>query len=187
MIIGLDIGTSSTKAVAFDLKGKVLAKQSISYPILNPAEGYYEQDPEVIFNACIGSVARVMKELQRFKKISQPLCISVSSAMHALIAVDRSGKPLTNCIIWADRRSEDIANELKASEEGRILYQQTGTPIHPMSLLCKLIWIRSYDKKVFGQSHKFIGIKEFLFYRLLSSMFLTIPSHRLRDCLTYII
>jgi gluconokinase len=166
MIIGLDIGTSSTKAVAFDLKGTVLAIQNISYPILNPSEGHYEQDPEVIYNACIESIARVMDELHGIDKMSQPLCISVSSAMHGLIAVDKSGKPLTNCIIWADRRSEDIAIELKAREEGRTLYQQTGTPIHPMSLLCKLIWIKSYDEKVFGRSHKFIGIKEFLFYRL---------------------
>ncbi|WP_034752054.1 gluconokinase [Chryseobacterium daeguense] len=166
MIIGLDIGTSSTKAVAFDLEGNVLATQSISYPILNPLEGHYEQDPEVIYRACIDSVARVMIELQDINNMLQPMCISVSSAMHGLIAVDKLGKPLTNCIIWADRRSEDIAVELKANEKGQLLYQQTGTPIHPMSLLCKLIWIRSYDEKVFVQSHKFIGIKEFLFYRL---------------------
>ncbi len=166
MIIGLDIGTSSTKAVAFDLEGKVLAKHSISYPILNPLEGYYEQDPEVIYSACINSIARVMSELQHHDKMLQPMCISVSSAMHGLIAVDKSGKPLTDCIIWADRRSEEIAIELKATEKGRLLYQKTGTPIHPMSLLCKLIWIRSHDEKVLVQSHKFIGIKEFLFYRL---------------------
>jgi len=166
MIIGLDIGTSSAKAVAFDLEGNVLAKHSIPYPILNPSEGYYEQDPEVIYSACIDSVARVMIKLQDFDKMLQPMCISVSSAMHGLIAVDKSGKPLTNCIIWADRRSEDIAIGLKATEKGRLLYQQTGTPIHPMSLLCKLIWIRQNDEKVFSQSHKFIGIKEFLFHRL---------------------
>ncbi|MEC5171295.1 FGGY family carbohydrate kinase [Chryseobacterium nepalense] len=142
MIIGLDIGTSSTKAVAFDLEGQVLATHSISYPILNPLEGYYEQDPEVIYRACIDSVARVMTELQDHDKMLQPMGISVSSAMHGLIAVDKSGKPLTNCIIWADRRSEEIAIGLKATEKGRLLYQQTGTPIHPMSLLCKLIWIR---------------------------------------------
>ncbi|WP_262152698.1 gluconokinase [Chryseobacterium foetidum] len=166
MIIGLDIGTSSTKAVAFDLKGKVLAIQSISYPILNPLEGHYEQDPEVIFKACIESIARVMNELQDPYKMLKPVCVSVSSAMHGLIAVDESGSPLTNCIIWADRRSEDIANGLKTNEEGRILYQQIGTPIHPMTLLCKLIWMKSCDEKVFIRSHKFIGIKEFLFYRL---------------------
>jgi len=166
MITGLDIGTSSTKAVAFDLEGNVLATHIISYPILNPLEGHYEQDPEIIYSACIDSVARLMIELQDFDDVPEPKCISVSSAMHGLIAVDESGKPLTNCIIWADRRSEEIATELKTTEKGRLLYQQTGTPIHPMSVLCKLIWMRSYDEKVFVRAHKFIGIKEFLFYRL---------------------
>lgn len=169
MIIGLDIGTSSTKAVAFGLEGNVLAAHSISYPILNPLEGHYEQDPEIIYRACIDSVARLMIELQDHDDVPEPMCISVSSAMHGLIAVDELGKPLTNCIIWADRRSEDIAVGLKATEKGRLLYQQTGTPIHPMSVLCKLIWMRSYDEKVFVRSHKFIGIKEFLFYRLFGS------------------
>ncbi|KQR90855.1 gluconokinase [Chryseobacterium sp. Leaf180] len=166
MIIGLDIGTSSTKAVAFDPTGNVLAAHSISYPILNPLEGHYEQDPEVIYSACIASVAQVMTELRKVDRTIQPLCISVSSAMHGLIAVDAMGNPLTNCIIWADRRSESIADELKDSDNGRHLYQRTGTPIHPMSVLCKLIWMRQNDKEVFDRSHKFIGIKELLFYRL---------------------
>ncbi|GHE42094.1 gluconokinase [Sphingobacterium griseoflavum] len=166
MIIGLDIGTSSTKAVAFDLAGEVLAQYSIPYPILNPAEGYYEQDPETIYYACIESLSHVMIELQELGIAQKPACIAVSSAMHGLIAVDVEGRPLTNCIIWADRRSEDIATELLASEEGRLLYQQTGTPIHPMSLLCKTMWMRLHEQELFGKTYKFIGIKELLFYRL---------------------
>ncbi len=167
MVIGLDIGTSSTKAVAFDLTGNVLAQHSIPYPLLNPSEGYYEQDAEVIYYACIESVAQVMTKLQKEGSDTPKLrCISVSSAMHGLIAVDKLGKPLTHCIIWADRRSEDIAVDLQASDLGKQLYQQTGTPIHAMSLLCKLMWMQANDQKTVKQSHKFIGIKEFLFYRL---------------------
>ncbi len=167
MIIGLDIGTSSTKAVAFDLKGNILSQHSIPYPILNPLEGHYEQDPEIIYYACIESVANVMVSLKQSNTDTpKPLCISVSSAMHGLIAVDVSGRPLTNCIIWADRRSEDIAVNLQESEAGSLLYQQTGTPVHPMSLICKLMWLKANDQKIFSRSHKFIGIKEFLFYRL---------------------
>src|SRR5690606_20597422 len=167
MIIGLDIGTSSTKAVAFDRAGNVLSQHSIPYSILNPSEGYYEQDPEVIYSACIGSIAHVMDDIKEIsREIRSPLCISVSSAMHGLIAVDLLGNPLTNCIIWADRRSEDIAVNLQASADGSLIYQQTGTPIHPMSLLCKLMWMKSNNKDVFEKAHKFIGIKELLFYRL---------------------
>lgn len=167
MIIGLDIGTSSAKAVAFDYEGNILSQHSVPYPILNPSEGWYEQDPEIVYAACIESIRYVMISLRQSRAaIPKPVCISVSSAMHGLIAVDSAGQPLSNCIIWADRRSEHIAVALEASEAGRLLYQQTGTPIHPMSLLCKLMWIKSNDQKLFAQSHKFIGIKEFLFYRL---------------------
>jgi gluconokinase len=167
MIIGLDIGTSSAKAVAFELNGNVLSQHSIPYPILNPFEGFYEQDPETMYYACIESVANVMIDLkQSHGETAKPLCISVSSAMHGLIAVDKTGTTLTNCMIWADRRSEDIAIQLQTSEAGRTLYRQTGTPIHPMSLLCKIMWMKSNDQETFSQSYKFIGIKELVFYRL---------------------
>ncbi|MFD2597969.1 gluconokinase [Sphingobacterium corticis] len=166
MIIGLDIGTSSTKAVAFDHQGNVMAQHAVPYPILTPQEGYYEQDSETIYQACVTSVSEVMTQLQTSDHEMQPLCISVSSAMHALIAVDEIGQPLTNCIIWADRRSEQIASDLKASEQGEALYMQTGTPIHPMSLLCKLMWMGTQNATVFNKAHKFIGIKEYLFFKL---------------------
>ena len=63
MIIGLDIGTSSAKAVAFDYEGNILSQYSIPYPILNPSEGWYEQDPEIIYVACIESIMHVMISL----------------------------------------------------------------------------------------------------------------------------
>ncbi|MCL7988738.1 gluconokinase [Sphingobacterium sp. lm-10] len=166
MIIGLDIGTSSTKAVSFDHSGEVLTQYSITYPILTPQPGYYEQDPEEIYQACITSVREVMREITK-KYPNEPLeAISVSSAMHAFIAVDEAGTPLTNSIIWADQRSEGIATALRGTEQGLDLYMQTGTPIHPMSVLCKTMWMKEHDTNTFQQAYKFIGIKEYLFFRL---------------------
>ena len=82
MILGLDIGTSSTKAVAFDLEGNVLATHSISYPILNPLKGHYEQDPEVIYRACIASVANVMIELQDHNMMLPPIGQQIKIRFH---------------------------------------------------------------------------------------------------------
>ncbi len=169
MIIGLDIGTSSTKAVAFDHQGEVLAQHDITYPILSPQTGYYEQDPNEIYEACIGSLSEVMRQLAR-EYPSQPLeGISVSSAMHALIAMDEMGNPITNSIIWADQRSESVAADLKETAQGLDLYIKTGTPIHPMSVLCKIMWMKGHAKDTFQRAHKFIGIKEYLFFRLFNT------------------
>ena len=166
MIIGLDIGTSSTKAVAFDRRGEVLTQYGIVYPILTPQPGYYEQDPDAIYHACIRSVAEVMREIADKYPDEDLEGIAVSSAMHAFIAVDKAGTPLTKSIIWADRRSEAIASALRETAQGLDLYMQTGTPIHPMSVLCKIIWMKQDAEDIFKQAHKFIGIKEYLFFRL---------------------
>ncbi|MBD1434904.1 gluconokinase [Sphingobacterium sp. DN00404] len=166
MIIGLDIGTSSTKAIAFDHGGTIITQYSVTYPILSPQTGYFEQDPTQIYEACVRSVSEVMDAVNNCKQEHRLEGIAVSSAMHGLIAMDEQGNHLTNCIIWADTRSQDIADNLKGTPAGQNLFRQTGTPIHPMSPLCKLMWMNKHIPTVFNETHKFIGIKEYLFFRL---------------------
>jgi gluconokinase len=86
--------------------------------------------------------------------------------MHSLIAVDETGAALAPMMTWADSRSAAIAEELKASDEGLNIYRTTGTPLHAMSPLCKLIWLRRNDPDVFNKAHKFISIKEYVWYQL---------------------
>lgn len=161
-IIGVDIGTTSTKAIAFDLNGRILYKKSIEYPILNPKPSYSEQNPEEIFTAVLNSIKEVIIQ-NDYKK---PIGISFSAAMHSVIAVNSNGKPLTNCIIWADTRSNEYAQKIKDSEIGHRIYMRTGTPIHPMSPLPKLAWMHDNMKDVVEKTYKFISIKEYVFFKL---------------------
>ncbi|MBD1422668.1 gluconokinase [Sphingobacterium chuzhouense] len=166
MIIGLDIGTSSTKAIAFDQIGTIITQFSVPYPILSPQSGFYEQDPLQIYEACIRAVSEVMDALKNSSQEYRLEGIALSSAMHGVIAMDDMGTPLTNCIIWADTRSQDIADNLRGTSAGHQLFRETGTPIHPMSPLCKLIWINKHMPNIFHKTHKFIGIKEYIFFQL---------------------
>src|SRR5581483_12420941 len=92
--------------------------------------------------------------------------ISFSAAMHSLIAVNATGEPLTNVITWADARSAAYAHALQQTPAGHAIYKHTGTPVHPMSPLCKIIWLREQQPAVFAAAAKFISIKEFIFHRL---------------------
>src|SRR3546814_868583 len=138
IIIGVDIGTSATKAVAFGAAGSVLANAQVDYPLLNPQPGWYEQEPMVLFDAVINGIAQVVGEAKSKEAHIERLAIGFSSAMHGLIAMDAHDQPLTNCIIWADTRSATFAAALKQTPEGLNTYLKTGTPIHAMSPLCKL-------------------------------------------------
>lgn len=164
-IIGLDIGTTSTKAIAFDLGGNILNKHSIEYPILpNTEPTYSEQDVNEILSAVVNSIKYVVDENK--DKDHNLLGVSFSSAMHSLIALDEKGNAMTNCIIWADTRSKKYAEEMKNCEFGHEVYMRTGTPIHPMSPLCKLAWMKDNLKDIFNKTYKFVSIKEYVFFRL---------------------
>lgn len=160
-LISIDIGTSSTRSVAFSTAGKMLYSKSVALTIENPQTAWQEQDAEVIFQAVLTTVKKVVQKLG-----VPPLGVSISAVMHSILAVDESGKAITPLLIWADNRSEAYAAQLKETPLGKAIYQHTGTPIHPMSPLCKLAWWRDQEPATFQQAHKFVGIKEYVLFHL---------------------
>jgi gluconokinase len=162
IVIAVDIGTSSAKGLAVLQDGSVLATFQKSYPLLNPQPGFVEQNPEVIVN----SVIDLLKDVIDKSGTQSLLCIAFSSAMHGVMAVDKEGKPLTHLMTWADTRSADQAKKLKSQPLGQQLYEITGTPIHPMSPICKLLWLKENQGRIFNDTFKFVGIKEYLFFKL---------------------
>jgi gluconokinase len=160
-LIGVDIGTGSTKAVAISPDGTILHSESVSYPIITPEPQYSEQAPELIWQAFLKSILKVVTHLQH-----QPLAISISSAMHSLIPVDEHGEALMNMITWADNRSSAIATRIKNSAQGKLIYERTGTPIHAMSPLCKIIWLKENAPGIYQGAFKFVSIKEYIWFKL---------------------
>lgn len=165
-VIAADIGTTSTKTLVIDRAGNVLASHSIEYPLHTPRQDVAEQDPLEIFQAVLDGIKQVI--VKSGIQPGQVLCVSFSSAMHSLIAVDEQLQPLTACITWADNRSVHYAEKLKNELNGHDIYLRTGTPIHPMSPLAKLMWIKDRQPELFNKTYKFIGIKEFVFAKLFS-------------------
>ncbi|MFE4813680.1 gluconokinase [Peribacillus simplex] len=158
-MLGVDIGTTSTKAVLFTKKGDVIQQENIGYPLYTPDMTTAEQDPEEIFQAVLKAFTNIMKQ-HSDKQIS---FISFSSAMHSVIAMDENDQPLTRCITWADNRSEAWAHKIKDELDGHEVYKRTGTPIHPMSPLSKITWIVNDHPEIATNVKKYIGIKEYIF------------------------
>ncbi|SDF48628.1 gluconate kinase, FGGY family [Fontibacillus panacisegetis] len=163
-MIGIDIGTTSTKAVLFEENGKVTATANEGYPLYTPTADVAEQDPEEIFAAVISCVRQVMNKSQVSPK--NIILVSFSTAMHSVIPVDVDGKPLMRCLTWADNRSVEWSERLKNDMGGHAIYLRTGTPIHPMSPLTKMLWLRHDQPDIFSKTNKFISIKEYVFAKL---------------------
>lgn len=162
--IGVDVGTTSTKAIVFSTIGEMKSISNRGYPIAVPRAGWAEQDPEEIFTDMLLAVREAVRQANIPK--SAIAAIGFSGAMHSLIAVNADGQPLTAAIIWADNRSIEQTTRLKQDGTGHTLYLRTGTPIHPMSPLTKLRWMREEAVETFQQTARFISIKEYIFYKL---------------------
>ena len=159
-ILAVDIGTTSAKAFVITQQGEVLASAREFYPTLRPQPHFAEQNPEEIFHA-----VRKIIRIAAGKVNGRVRAVSFSSAMHSLMAVDESGEALTPLILWADLRATAEAIQIKASNSQK-LYEETGTPIHPMSPLCKILWLKNNQPEIFGRTSKFIGIKEYVWFRI---------------------
>lgn len=160
--IGVDIGTTSTKALAFAENGACLAQHSEDYPMLHPEPGFSEQDPLAIWAAVVQCLNTVYKKCPD----SQLQGVAFSAAMHSLLLTDDKGKPLSNLIIWADNRAARIAETLRETEQGKALFEQSGTPVHAMTPLSKLLWFRQHQPDLLKRASCIHDIKSFVFNKL---------------------
>jgi gluconokinase len=163
--VGVDIGTTSVKAVVYDGVGRVAGHHTVGYPLHAPAPSVAEQDPDEIFAATVAAIGGAVVAASGAAR-GAVAGVAFSAAMHSVIAIDASGTPLTPSITWADNRSTAWAERLRHDMDGRSIYLRTGTPIHPMSPLAKLLWLRHERPEVFDRAARFIGIKEYVFFRL---------------------
>src|SRR5689334_25069456 len=162
LFVGIDIGTTHVKIIAANEMSAIVCSEKASYSMYQPQDGYGEQDADEIFTALI----KVFKRLQTKINTQEIAAVCFSSAFHSVLAVDKDGNPLTSLVTWADTRSNDYAKRLKKSGAGRSIYLKTGVPIHPMSPLCKIAWIRDHQPDVFRKTFKFISMKEYAWYKL---------------------
>ncbi len=166
-MLGVDIGTTSTKTVVFTLEGRVVAQHAVEYPLLCSTPGMAEQDPQQIYQAVLTSIAEAVKAARAAQTGNHRIAlVSFSAAMHSVIALDSDNRFLTNSITWADNRASEWSKRIRDEFDGIQIYRRTGTPIHPMSPLCKLMWLRHDQPEVFARAARFVGVKEYVFFRL---------------------
>lgn len=166
VVIGLDVGTTAAKAAAFGIGAYWTHTAAREYPLLHPKPGWEVQDPQVILVAVMAALGEVVQECGGAKVAA----ISLSSAMHGLIGLGPEGKPLTPLLTWADSRAGDVARELSRDPRARDLHRISGTPIHSMSPLTKLMWFREEDRATFDRVTRWIGLKDWIVQALTGTL-----------------
>ena len=158
VVIGLDVGTTGVKAVAFGLGSSWLRIAVREYPLLEPVSGQHVQDPATIIAAATAALAQCVADVAGAEVIG----ISVSAGMHGLLALDADLHPLTPLVTWADGRAREEARSLHRDGEADDLHALTGVPVHPMTPLTKLMWFARHEPATWSAARWWLGLKDYV-------------------------
>ncbi len=162
-VLGLDIGTTSTKAVLFDLLGTELAAAERAYPLQTPQPGWVEQNPGDLWGAVIAAIRDVVKLHGSNKQI---LALALAAQSGSLIPAAADGTPVYPAIIWMDGRTEDIVNKWRAAGLEERIKRISGWSLTAGLGLPTITWLRQFKPDVFAAAQHFFSVNDFLVHRL---------------------
>ncbi|MGC8779071.1 MAG: FGGY-family carbohydrate kinase, partial [Candidatus Caldatribacteriaceae bacterium] len=161
VLLGIDVGTSGCKGVAFREDGTLLGVAQREYPFITLRTGWLEIDPEAIWKA----VASVLQEMAaRLEK--QIGVVAVTSHGETLIPLGRDAQPLYNAIANFDTRAQGYVEFWKEKIDPLECFQITGMPLHGMYTVNKILWLRDHMPAVFEKAWKFSCVEDFVIARL---------------------
>jgi xylulokinase len=159
MYLGIDIGTSSVKAVLIGEDQAIIASRTAPLEVSRPRPGWSEQDPETWWRACETVLEGLAAE--RAHDMGAVRGIGLSGQMHGATLLDDADEPLRPCILWNDGRAETEAIELSGASE-RI----TGNIAMPGFTAPKLVWVARHEPDVFAKIRTVLLPKDYVRLKL---------------------
>ena len=186
-IISIDQGTTGTTSLLIDSESfEVVDKINKEFPQIFPSPGLVEHNLNDIWNTVEVTVGELIKKNKiDTKSIS---CIGITNQRETTCAFDKNGSPLSNAIVWQDRRTFPFCEELKKQGLENMFKQKTGLTLDPYFSGSKMNWLLKNEKKVANakaeKNLKFGTIDTFLLYKLSGAKsFKTEPSNASRTLL----
>lgn len=154
LLIGVDLGTSETKAGLFDLEGNLLRLARRGYPIVTQGEpGRAEQDPETWWRA----VCQTLREVTRDVPARELSALCVEGQGPSVVMLDAQGRPLYNAILWMDTRTVGQREELSRG---------LGRPVSPFAHVPMAMWLKEHRRQAYQRARWFLAAWDFVAFRL---------------------
>ena len=145
-ILAIDQGTTSTRAIAFSINGKKLFSSQLELKQYFPKNGWVEHNPEEIWRSTLKVTRNVIKKCNSSN--TKILTIGITNQRETTVAWNKkTGEPIYNAIVWQDRRTKDICENLKKKKLENFFRRKTGLFIDPYFSATKLKWILENIKK----------------------------------------
>jgi glycerol kinase len=138
LILAIDQGTSSTKALVVDARGDVVSRAQSPVSLATPEPGWVQQDAEEIW----ASVRRVVSDALDLETAKRVVSLGLSTQRESCVIWDRrTGEALTPVLSWQDQRTEAICAALRAAGHGAMIRRRSGLPLDPMFSAAKARWL----------------------------------------------
>ncbi len=163
-LLGVDLGTSGTKTVLFDMAGVPVASATVEYPLYQPQNGWAEQDPEDWWEAAKSTIRTVLE-----KSGVAPADIKglgISGQMHGLVLVDENGNALRKSIIWCDGRTQAECDEITAKIGKERLIQISANPALTGFTAGKVLWVRKNEPEIYAKARHILLPKDYVRLKL---------------------
>lgn len=163
-LLGVDLGTSGTKTVLFDENGNTLSSKTIEYPLLQPKNGWAEQDPKFWYDATINSIKFVLEDSK--VNAEDVVALSIAGQMHGLVMLDENGKVLRNSILWCDARTQKQCDEITALVGKKRLIEINANPALTGFTAPKILWVRENEPEIYDKCRTILLPKDYVRYML---------------------
>ncbi|MEM6462814.1 MAG: FGGY family carbohydrate kinase [Pseudomonadota bacterium] len=168
LLIGIDIGTTSVKAILFDHSGSVVEAFAKPYPTHHLADGHVEQDPQTWLDL----VDEALRQLRFGHDLSHLSAIGMTSQVNTHVFVGADGKALTPAIVWQDGRCAAEAAELteRLPEEQRIGWWGEPRPIDASHVLARMLWMSRHKPDIWAKTRWVMLPKDFGIFRMTGAL-----------------
>lgn len=168
-LLGIDVGTTGSKALLIGADGAVKASATTGYPMFTPQPLWAEQNPADWWAATVTSVRRVLDE--GGVEPAQVAGVGLTGQMHGLVLLDAQGQVLRPCIMWNDQRTAVQCAAITQKVGAERVLQLTGNPVLPGFTAPKLVWVREHELEVYGRVATVLLPKDYVRYRLTGGFF----------------
>ena len=163
-LLGIDIGTSGTRAVLCNSRGRIRAVAVAEYPSYQPKPLWSEQSPEDWWRATIRATRQVLRKAEVSGDAVQG--IGLTGQMHGAVFLDASNKVLRRAILWNDQRTAAECEEITKSIGARRLIRLACNPALTGFTAPKVLWVRRHEPRVYERTRKILLPKDYIRFRL---------------------
>jgi len=163
LLAGLDFGTGRIRAIAFDLRGRIVAEAALPTPTRFPAPGWVEHDPQELWQ----TVCKVLRSLTQTIGPNPPIAgLAVASVGEAGVLVDDDGAELGPVIAWYCARAIAEGEAMRAIIGDQYVFDVSGVTANHTFGLGKLLWWRRHHPDVFAKARYWLNMADWVAFRL---------------------